>query len=76
MFVPDPSGPERACRHAARRVRRAHRDGLTVVAMGRKAAAVLVGWGVPHLTIVHPAARGRIRKKERYAAHVRTALSL
>lgn len=73
VFVPDPDGPEEVCRKAIRRIRRC---GLPVVAMGNKVAEVLTGLGLPHLRIVHPAARGRIRKKHRYAAHVREALAV
>lgn len=47
---------------------------LEVVAMGLKVSKVLQGLAVPHRTIVHPAARGAIRKKERYAKHLRDTL--
>lgn len=42
-----------------------------VVGMGKKVCAELDRLGVVHVPIAHPAARGRIRKKEAYAAHVR-----
>jgi hypothetical protein len=48
--------------------------GGLVIAMGRKVQRELERKGFPHLRIVHPAARGTIRKKERYAAHLRAVL--
>ncbi len=44
--------------------------GNTLVAMGKRVAKELEVNGIPHLVIVHPAARGKIRKKNRYANHV------
>jgi hypothetical protein len=46
-----------------------------VVAMGQKAAKELSRMQVEHISIVHPAARGKIRKRARYVAHVKSALS-
>lgn len=40
------------------------------VALGDKVANFLSGLGIPHVKLVHPAARGAIRKKEVYCAHV------
>lgn len=48
----------------------------TIVAMGRKVAKELIKRGVPCLEIVHPAARGEIRKKEVYCNHVKEALGV
>ncbi len=48
--------------------------GSTVIGMGRKVQAALEKAGIGHLALVHPAARGAIRKKERYKAHVREVL--
>jgi hypothetical protein len=59
---------------ALARVRRAGKSGVVVVAMGLKAARVLADAGIPHRLITHPAARGRIRKKDVYIAHVREIL--
>jgi hypothetical protein len=42
--------------------------------MGRVASSVLSRHDIAHVQMVHPAARGRIRKKERYAAHVQEVL--
>lgn len=52
----------------------ATRDGYTVIGMGQLVSRALSEHGIPHLLIVHPAARGAIRKKERYTAHVRSIL--
>ena len=41
-----------------------------VVAMGRKVQAELTRMGIEHTPMVHPAARGKIRLKANYAAHV------
>lgn len=45
-----------------------------VVGMGQLAQEWLIRRGIPHLPIVHPAARGAIRKKELYIEHVRSVL--
>jgi hypothetical protein len=45
-----------------------------IVAMGRKVQRELVRRGITHTPMIHPAARGLIRKKERYIAHVRRTL--
>ncbi len=49
-------------------------SGFTVVGMGRKVQRALRDAEVEHTELVHPAARGRIRRKDLYAAHVRGAL--
>lgn len=51
------------CRHATI-------TGLSVVAMGLVAHRFLAEHRIEHKLIVHPAARGAIRKKQRYAMHV------
>lgn len=50
-------------------------DGAIVVGMGRKVQAALTKAKIAHLELVHPAARGAIRKKERYLAHVSKVLA-
>ena len=45
-----------------------------IVGMGRKVQARLARMGIKHTPIVHPAARGSIRKRERYISHVKAAL--
>jgi len=53
---------------------KALRVGWVIVGLGRKVQGELRRFGIPYLAMVHPAARGSIRKKERYAAHVREVL--
>ena len=48
--------------------------GLPVIALGREAWLVLRRAEIPCTLMVHPAARGAIRKKENYQAHVREVL--
>lgn len=48
--------------------------GTVVVAMGKKVSAELARRAIPHTAIVHPAARGRIRKRHRYIKHVTSTL--
>ena len=60
----------RVDRAALRRVRAAGADGLTVVAMGCKAQLALERAGVRFMPLVHPAARGVIRTRAVYQAHV------
>lgn len=43
---------------------------LQIVAMGNKVSKRLQRHHINHLTIVHPAARGSIRAKATYAAHI------
>lgn len=50
------------------------RWGGTVIGMGQKVCKELNKMGVSHRAMVHPAARGKIRKKERYTEHVRETL--
>lgn len=49
--------------------------GFTLVALGARVSAELARRDVDHVAIVHPAARGRIRKRERYIAHVAEKLT-
>ena len=44
---------------------------VPVVAMGNRVQKSLKQHGVNHIAMVHPAARGSIRKKENYAEHVK-----
>lgn len=45
-----------------------------IVGMGKIVQDQLDALSIPHKKLVHPAARGKIRKKERYAEHVKTVL--
>lgn len=49
---------------------------LEVVAMGRKVSTRLTGYDVSHRLITHPAARGAIRGKAVYTAHIADRLGL
>lgn len=50
--------------------------GDAIVAMGRKVQAGLARLGIPYIALTHPAARGAVRRKDRYAAEVRLVLLL
>ena len=47
-----------------------------VVAMGKKVQKVLNSHGIPHIPMIHPAARGEIRKTENFQAHVQEVIEL
>ena len=47
-----------------------------VVGMGRLVQRELTRAGIPHLALTHPAARGAIRARARYRAHVAGVLGL
>ena len=46
-----------------------------VVAMGRRVQTELERRGIQFIPLVHPAARGKIRRKDRYTRHVRETLT-
>jgi hypothetical protein len=48
---------------------------VRIVALGKRVAHELARRGLVHIALVHPAARGRIRKRERYIEHVRERLA-
>jgi hypothetical protein len=50
-------------------------QGTIVVGMGKLAQDALRLAGIPHRALIHPAARGRIRGKDRYRAHVKAILT-
>jgi len=45
-------------------------QGWLVIGMGKKAQQALTLFGIPHRPMIHPAARGKIRRRELYHAHV------
>lgn len=47
----------------------------TIVGLGKKVQRVLESEGIPHVKVIHPAARGAIRKTEAYQAHVAAQLA-
>lgn len=70
------SREDAACEEAAcREIARLAGEGYTVVGLGRLVSGRLHARRIPHLRMVHPAARGAIRKAERYRAHVADTLS-
>jgi hypothetical protein len=56
-------------------IRSKYEAGAIVVAMGQKAQSKLNSVGIRFRAMIHPAARGRIRNKQRYTAHVREVLA-
>lgn len=46
-----------------------------IIGMGDWAQRALTFWGIPYRAMIHPAARGAIRKRERYHAHVAAVLA-
>lgn len=46
-----------------------------IVGMGRKVQRKLTKMNIQHKSIVHPAARGKIRRKEVYALHIKLAFN-
>ena len=60
---------------AVTRLRRLAEAGHRIVALGRLVQRALTRAGIPHLQLTHPAARGAIRRKSTYQAHVRAVLT-
>lgn len=50
-------------------------DGEIIVGMGRKVQKELHRLNIPHKELVHPAARGKIRRTDRWRKHVKSVLS-
>ena len=57
-------------RQALTHIRTLHAAGWVVVGLGRTVQRVLTVAGIPHRAMIHPAARGRRRKREAYQQHV------
>jgi hypothetical protein len=53
---------------------RGHQCDYAIIGMGKKVQAVLASKRIPHLPLIHPAARGAIRKQALYHAHVADVL--
>jgi hypothetical protein len=49
--------------------------GRIIVALGARVSTELIARKIDHVALIHPAARGRIRKRSRYIAHVKERLS-
>ncbi|MDG6910292.1 MAG: hypothetical protein JRN08_07980 [Nitrososphaerota archaeon] len=56
------------------RLREFHGQGVTIVGMGQVVQRALTRVEIPHVPMVHPAARGRIRARALYYAHVARVL--
>jgi len=56
------------------RVREMAHAGAKIVALGRAAHRALERAGIPHRQLTHPAARGAIRARATYYAHVAAVL--
>lgn len=56
------------------KLNQARRMNLIIVAMGKKVDRELTDLKVEHLSIYHPAARGIRRRKDFYAAHLKSIL--
>lgn len=56
------------------RIKARIKQGSIIVALGKRVSHELARRGIVHVALVHPAARGAIRKRERYHAHVKAQL--
>jgi hypothetical protein len=75
LFGDDPGAPTVAKALCIRRIRELAANGHTIVALGQKVSRALSKCRIAHLRLVHPAARGSIRKKSRYQEHVAAQLA-
>lgn len=75
LFGDDPDVPEVERPDRVRQIRAMAAKGLLVVALGQKVSDALSRHNIIHIHLIHPAARGPIRKKERYQRHVATELA-
>lgn len=75
LFGDDPGAPAVAQDLRIRRIRELAANGHTIVALGQKVSRALSKQRIAHLRLVHPAARGPIRKKSRYQKHVAAQLT-
>lgn len=66
----DEASEEETCREIEHRAR----SGYVVVGLGHKVSRRLWVHCIPHLRLIHPAARGTIRRTECYRLHVATIL--
>lgn len=48
---------------------------MPIIAMGKKVQKALTEMGISFIPCVHPASRGKIRRKDRYADHIKTVMS-
>lgn len=58
------------------KIRSFTKKGYNIVGMGRAVQKELAKRGIKHSCLTHPAARGSIRKKERYTNHLKDVLNI
>ncbi|RJQ27078.1 hypothetical protein C4577_02030 [Candidatus Parcubacteria bacterium] len=68
-------GPFVAKRGIKSTIGRIKNVGYQPVALGRRVSKAMTEAQIDHLFMIHPAARGKIRKKSRYIKHVRKVLN-
>ena len=49
-------------------------SGERIVALGKKVQIAMMIEGIEFISLIHPAARGKIRRRDRYIAHVKQQL--
>lgn len=75
LFTRTPDNADGVIRsYTVSRIRRRAREGFVIVGMGQLVHTALCALGINHRHIVHPAARGVIRRKDTYVEHVRGIL--
>jgi hypothetical protein len=59
---------------AVQKLEQYYQEGYCIVGMGKRVQKELDKLGVQHLKLIHPAARGSIRQKACYTAHLKLIL--
>src|SRR5579871_456834 len=75
IFGDNPGAPSVEIVSRIRLIRALSKKGYRIVALGNKVSRILTRNGVEHTHLIHPAARGAIRLRERYQAHVAERLT-
>jgi hypothetical protein len=75
LFGDDPDAPAVERPDRIRQVRAMAVKGLLVVALGQRVSDALSRHNIAHIHLIHPAARGSVRKRERYQQHVALELA-
>ena len=60
--------------HAVYKIREWSTRGWVIIGLGRRVQQVLTNAGIPYRAMIHPAARGKIRRREVYQAHMAEVL--
>lgn len=66
----------RDCAPRLTEIQRLVAEGAQIVGMGQIVCRQLAREGIPHRALIHPAARGTIRRTGRYQAHVQQVLGV